>query len=100
VSKASTFGSGIKALADYVHSKGLKLGIYSDAGYHHYFNLIYNGKNYFKFTIMPNFLILFCINKTCSGKMPGSLGYEEQDAKTFASWVSLIIPLITDFILY
>lgn len=30
--KASTFPSGIKALADYVHSKGLKLGIYSDAG--------------------------------------------------------------------
>ena len=28
-----TFPSGIKALADYVHAKGLKLGIYSDAGY-------------------------------------------------------------------
>ena len=27
------FPNGIKALADYVHSKGLKLGIYSDAGY-------------------------------------------------------------------
>jgi hypothetical protein len=33
VAKSSTFPSGIKALADYVHSKGLKLGIYSDAGY-------------------------------------------------------------------
>ncbi|KAH8511925.1 hypothetical protein H0E87_009201 [Populus deltoides] len=55
--KASTFPSGIKALADYVHSKGLKLGIYSDAGY-----------------------------RTCSKKMPGSLGHEEQDAKTFAEW--------------
>jgi alpha-galactosidase len=33
VGKKSTFPSGIKALADYVHSKGLKLGIYSDAGY-------------------------------------------------------------------
>ncbi|KAE9450525.1 hypothetical protein C3L33_17568, partial [Rhododendron williamsianum] len=33
VPKASTFPSGIKALADYVHAKGLKLGIYSDAGY-------------------------------------------------------------------
>ncbi|GLJ35358.1 hypothetical protein SUGI_0711200 [Cryptomeria japonica] len=54
---ASTFPSGIKALADYVHSKGLKLGIYSDAGL-----------------------------QTCSKTMPGSLGYEEQDAKTFASW--------------
>ncbi|KAG2664297.1 hypothetical protein I3760_16G075600 [Carya illinoinensis] len=57
VPKASTFPSGIKALADYVHSKGLKLGIYSDAG-----------------------------ARTCSGTMPGSLGHEEQDAKTFASW--------------
>ncbi|KAG6399106.1 hypothetical protein SASPL_140580 [Salvia splendens] len=57
VPKNSTFPSGIKALADYVHSKGLKLGIYSDAGYF-----------------------------TCSNKMPGSLGHEEQDANTFASW--------------
>ncbi|KAI3858292.1 hypothetical protein MKW92_045087 [Papaver armeniacum] len=57
VPKASAFPSGIKALADYVHSKGLKLGIYSDAG-------------------------VF----TCSKQMPGSLGHEEQDAKTFASW--------------
>lgn len=32
VPKASKFPSGIKALADYVHGKGLKLGIYSDAG--------------------------------------------------------------------
>ncbi|CAN4080934.1 unnamed protein product [Withania somnifera] len=55
--KNSTFPSGIKALADYVHSQGLKLGIYSDAGYY-----------------------------TCSKKMPGSLGHEEQDAKTFAAW--------------
>ena len=30
---AKRFPSGIKALADYVHSKGLKLGIYSDGGY-------------------------------------------------------------------
>ncbi|XP_077240164.1 alpha-galactosidase 1-like isoform X2 [Tasmannia lanceolata] len=57
VPRKSTFPSGIKALADYVHSKGLKLGIYSDAGY-----------------------------MTCSKTMPGSLGYEEIDAKTFASW--------------
>lgn len=33
VADAKAFPSGIKALADYVHSKGLKLGIYSDAGY-------------------------------------------------------------------
>ncbi|KAG8382627.1 hypothetical protein BUALT_Bualt05G0097100 [Buddleja alternifolia] len=57
VPKKSTFPSGIKALADYVHSKGLKLGIYGDAGYY-----------------------------TCSKKMPGSLGHEEHDAKTYASW--------------
>lgn len=50
------FPSGIKALADYVHSKGLKLGIYSDAG-----------------------------AKTCAGK-PGSRGYEYQDAKQYALW--------------
>ena len=35
VPNAASFPSGIKALADYVHSKGLKLGIYSDAGYQH-----------------------------------------------------------------
>ncbi|XP_077231048.1 alpha-galactosidase 1-like isoform X2 [Tasmannia lanceolata] len=57
VPRKSTFPSGMKSIADYVHSKGLKLGIYSDAGY-----------------------------MTCSQTMPGSLGYEEIDAKTFASW--------------
>jgi alpha-galactosidase len=50
------FPSGMKALSDYVHSKGLKLGIYSDAGF-----------------------------KTCGGK-PGSRGYEYQDALTYAEW--------------
>lgn len=50
------FPSGIKALADYVHSLGLKLGIYSDAA-----------------------------EKTC-GNAVGSYGYEERDAETFASW--------------
>ena len=50
------FPSGMKALADYVHSLGLKLGIYSDAGW-----------------------------KTCAGK-PGSRGYEFQDALTYAEW--------------
>lgn len=46
----------MKGLADYVHSKGLKLGIYSSPG--------------------PN---------TCAG-YEGSYGHEEQDAKTFAAW--------------
>ncbi len=50
------FPSGIKALADYVHSKGLKFGLYSDAGTY-----------------------------TCQ-KRPGSRGYEYQDARTYASW--------------
>jgi alpha-galactosidase len=50
------FPSGIKALADYVHSKGLKFGIYSDAG-----------------------------RLTCGGR-PGSEGHEYQDALTYARW--------------
>ncbi|MCB0485213.1 MAG: glycoside hydrolase family 27 protein [Flavobacteriaceae bacterium] len=50
------FPSGIKALADYIHSKGLKFGIYSDAG-----------------------------TKTCAGR-PGSKGFEPQDAETYAKW--------------
>jgi alpha-galactosidase len=53
---AKKFPSGMKALSDYVHSKGLKFGIYSDAG---------------------------C--KTCAG-MPGSLGHEYQDALQYARW--------------
>ncbi|XP_065868765.1 alpha-galactosidase 1-like [Euphorbia lathyris] len=57
VANRISFPSGIKGLSDYVHGKGLKLGIYADAGL-----------------------------RTCSGKIPGSLGYEEQDANTFASW--------------
>jgi alpha-galactosidase len=56
VADPSRFSSGIKALADYVHSKGLKLGVYTDAG-----------------------------TLTCQ-KRPGSLGHELQDAKTYAAW--------------
>lgn len=50
------FPSGMKALADYIHSKGLKMGLYSDAG-----------------------------SQTCGGR-PGSRGYEFQDALTYAKW--------------
>lgn len=50
------FPSGIKALADYIHSKGLKIGIYSDAG-----------------------------RRTCGGR-PGSFGHEYQDALQYAKW--------------
>ncbi len=51
-----TFPEGIKAVADYVHSKGLKFGIYSDGG-----------------------------TKTCQGR-PASRGYEFQDARQYAAW--------------
>jgi len=46
----------MKALADYVHSKGLKIGIYSSPG-----------------------------TKTCAG-FEGSYGHEEQDARIYAAW--------------
>jgi alpha-galactosidase len=50
------FPSGIKALADYIHAKGLKFGIYSDVG-----------------------------DMTCAGR-PGSRGHEYQDAAQYAAW--------------
>jgi alpha-galactosidase len=56
VADPERFPSGIKALADYVHSKGLKFGIYSDAG-----------------------------TMTCA-RRPGSLGYEKMDAQTYSDW--------------
>ncbi|KUN22841.1 alpha-galactosidase [Streptomyces corchorusii] len=52
------FPDGIKAVADYVHAKGLKLGIYTSAG-----------------------------TKTCdSTGFPGALGHEYSDARQFADW--------------
>jgi alpha-galactosidase len=53
---AARFPGGLKALGDYIHAKGLKFGIYSDAG-----------------------------AQTCGGR-PGSQGHEYQDALTYASW--------------
>ncbi|GIH05041.1 alpha-galactosidase [Rhizocola hellebori] len=53
---ATRFPSGIRALADYVHARGLKLGIYESAG-----------------------------TATCQG-LPGSLDHEVIDAQTFAGW--------------
>ena len=50
------FPNGIKAVADYVHSKGLKFGLYTSPGL-----------------------------RTCTG-CNGSQGYEETDLKTFADW--------------
>lgn len=56
VADAQRFPHGIKDLADYIHSLGLKFGIYSDAG-----------------------------ALTCQ-KRPAGLGHEYQDARTYASW--------------
>ena len=56
VADPAKFPSGMKALADYLHANGFKLGIYSCAG-----------------------------TLTCGG-YPGSWGNEFQDARTFASW--------------
>ena len=53
---ATRFPSGPKSLADYIHARGAKFGIYSDEG-----------------------------TQTCQGYY-GSQGYEDLDAKTFASW--------------
>ncbi|KAG9120157.1 hypothetical protein FRC07_004455 [Ceratobasidium sp. 392] len=53
---ANKFPNGIKGVADYAHSLGLLVGVYSDAG-----------------------------EKTCAG-YPGSLGYETIDAQTWAEW--------------
>lgn len=50
------FPSGMKALGDYIHSKGFKFGIHNDAG-----------------------------TKTCAG-YPGGRGHEYEDARTYASW--------------
>ena len=50
------FPSGMKALGDYLHERGLKFGIYSDAG-----------------------------ARTCAGR-PGSQGHEFQDARQYAAW--------------
>ena len=50
------FPHGMKVVGDYIHSLGLKFGIYSDAG-----------------------------SKTCAGR-PGGLGHEYQDAIQYAAW--------------
>jgi alpha-galactosidase len=56
IADATKFPHGIKALADYVHGKGLKFGIYTCAG-----------------------------RMTCAGR-PASEGYEFQDARQYAAW--------------
>ncbi|MGB8579751.1 MAG: glycoside hydrolase family 27 protein [Candidatus Sulfotelmatobacter sp.] len=56
VADAQRFPHGMKAVGDYIHSLGLKFGVYSDAG-----------------------------SKTCAGR-PGGLGHEYQDALQYAAW--------------
>jgi alpha-galactosidase len=56
VADPKKFPNGMKEFSDYVHSKGLKFGIYNCAG-----------------------------TKTCAG-YPGTRGYEYQDARLYASW--------------
>ena len=56
VADSKKFPNGMKAIADYIHGKGLKFGMYSCAGTH-----------------------------TCAG-YPGSFEHEFQDAKQFAEW--------------
>jgi len=56
IADPKNFPDGIKSVADYIHQKGLKVGIYSDRG-----------------------------DLTCQGR-PGSLNYEKIDAATYAAW--------------
>ncbi|WCN79569.1 glycoside hydrolase family 27 protein [Micromonospora sp. LH3U1] len=56
VADPERFPSGMKALGDYLHARGLKFGVYSDRG-----------------------------TQTCAER-PGSQGYEYQDARSYASW--------------
>ena len=55
--EAKKFPNGMKAVADYVHSKGLYFGLYASVG-----------------------------DETCKGKRPGSLGHFVDDANTLTSW--------------
>ena len=56
VADPEKFPHGMKYLADYIHARGLKFGMYADCGYF-----------------------------TCA-RYPGSFGYEYVDAETFAEW--------------
>src|SRR6185436_3157162 len=56
VTATTSFPTGIQGTADYIHSKGLKLGVYSDHG-----------------------------TATCAGRA-GSYGFETTDANDYAAW--------------
>ena len=51
------FPSGFKALADYIHGKGLKFGMYNDIG-----------------------------TNLCAGAAVGTCGHEEKDAESYVNW--------------
>jgi len=51
------FPQGVKPVADYIHSLGLRFGLYSSPG-----------------------------PKMCAGSSPGTLGHEAQDARIWAGW--------------
>jgi len=53
----SRYPSGLRGLGDYIHTKGLKYALYTDAG-----------------------------TKTCSTAMPGTKGHEREDMRAFADW--------------
>ena len=57
VADAKAFPGGITATADYLHSKGLKMGVYTSVG-----------------------------ATTCKGDRPGTYGHWVQDATTLAGW--------------
>jgi len=56
-SNLARYPSGLRGLGDYIHARGLKYALYTDAG-----------------------------TKTCSGAMPGTKGHEFEDMKAFAEW--------------
>jgi len=56
-SNLKRYPGGLRALGDYIHRKGLKYALYTDAG-----------------------------SRTCSGAMPGTKDHERQDMRAFAAW--------------
>ena len=76
------FPSGIRSLSDYIHSKGLKFGIYSSAGYVSTFTA---HKVLILILVVDNDFCYIRRFKTCQG-FPASLGLEYEDVKTYASW--------------
>jgi alpha-galactosidase len=57
VTNLARYPSGLRGLGDYIHKKGLRYALYTDAG-----------------------------TKTCSGAMPGTKGHEFEDMRAFADW--------------